>query len=80
MKATMKLFRISVLALVLCVGCSFERSDDPSYLPSGATNIIDDGNGWATFELDGNKFLYHRYGVGDCGPEAITQITEPEDE
>lgn len=45
-----------------------------STLPANAHNITDKGNGWITFELDGNKYLYRCWCRGHRGYAAITQI------
>lgn len=60
-----------VLLFVVFAYCANNYSTEVKVLPSEAYNITDIGNGWSTFELDGNKFLYHR---GYAGHEAITQI------
>lgn len=38
-----------------------EDSEHAASLPEGATNIVDLGNGWLTFDLNGNRFLFCRY-------------------
>lgn len=40
------------------------------HLPIQASNIVQLGNGWATFELDGRKFLFRHSFRQEC----ITQI------
>ena len=71
-KLTMKIL-LSVL-LILFVGCTRHFSNEPETLPANATNIINKGNGWSTFELEGKKFLYHNAIMGYKGFECITQI------
>jgi len=57
-------------------------SDDPSMLPTDATNIRDLGNGWATFNLPvGNQtltFLYHRSSTYYNGFESVTCLPSGE--
>jgi len=44
-------------------------------LPYNALNVIDQGNGWVTYDLDGGTFLYHKGEGEKCqGFEAVTQI------
>lgn len=43
-------------------------------LPVGAANVIDHGNGWTEFTLEGTVYLYHRSSQGYSGFEAITAI------
>lgn len=66
------------ISLVLICGCETQKSDDPKKLsnsiPPNAKNVIDKGNGWTTFDLDGNRFLYHRSIHGNAGWECVTVI------
>lgn len=34
-------------------------------LPAGAANVVDRGNGWTEFTLEGTVYLYHRSSQGD---------------
>ena len=48
-------------------------------LPNGATNVVDKGNNWCEFELDGRQFLYHRSidGANEyaVGYECLTELS-----
>ncbi len=67
-----------ILCLIMICGCETQKSADPKELadamPANATNVTDKGNGWTSFELDGNKYLYHRSCEPNLGYEAITVI------
>lgn len=58
--------RRSILLLValvaISVGCSSAEGGKNDY-PVGATNIRYVGNGWETFEWEGQCFLYHENGA-----------------
>ena len=75
-----KLLILTVIILLLVVGCTIKESqiNTKESLPLNATSIVFKGNGWITFEFEGNKFLYHKesQGGGYRGYEAITQIIE----
>lgn len=49
-------------------------------LPTGVTNVVNKGNNWCEFELDGRKFLYHRSidGVNEyaVGYECLTELSK----
>jgi len=70
------LFILGLLALTS--GCESHKSSQPDRLPTNAINVTDKGNGWTTFDLDGNRFLYHRSHWGSNGWEAITLIPQEE--
>ena len=66
--------KLMVLAIVLFIGCiAMSKIDYPLELPHGATNIIEKGNHWFYFELDGNRFLY-KGSMNVNGYVAVTQI------
>ena len=73
----MKRYLIIFITILFLCGC-FETSvsEKQSSLPVGASEITILGNGWVTFRLNGNLFLYHKQSVGYSGYESITQITE----
>lgn len=59
---------LSFLLLITMSGCQYDEkaalhSEFPT--PWGAENLSRAGNNWATFEFEGKKFLYYRYG-GHC--------------
>jgi len=77
--------KIFLILLVLClIGCS--EATNENYLPTGAINIVDLGNGWATFDLviedqtvygesdNTRTFLYYNYTIGYSGYSAITEV------
>ena len=65
-----------VLCVFLMFGCSPSTSGgDTHRLPVGSTNIVDKGNGWYTFELDGKKFLYQYNWAGYRAWSSITEIS-----
>jgi uncharacterized membrane protein len=68
----MKKTIILLIFSMLFVSCTL--SSKKNHLPAQATNIIDKGNGWSQFTLDGKVFLYHKYINGHAGFECITQI------
>jgi len=52
-----------------------QRSDAiPFVIPVAATNVIDHGNGWHEFELDGNKYLGRYEHFTHYGVQCVTQI------
>lgn len=60
-----------LLGLVLMTACA-------SHVPTDATNVVDLGNGWHKFCLDGKRYIYHvvyssRY---HGGRESIARIPE----
>lgn len=67
---------IFILTLFFMTGCEAPQSSEPSKLPTNAVNIVQKGNGWVEFELDGIKYLYHRSASGYQGYECITAIPE----
>lgn len=71
----MKKLMLCLVMLFVLTGCS--GSSDPGNLPSGAMNITNKGNGWTSFTLDGNEFLYHKSPMNILsykGYECITVI------
>ncbi|MHA2279670.1 MAG: hypothetical protein ACXAC5_02085 [Promethearchaeota archaeon] len=60
--------------VALISGCETKKSSDPASLPTDAIKVVDKGNGWITFELDGTKYLYHRSDIGGSTHQAITVI------
>jgi len=72
----MKKFLIFMILLsILIFGCKDTSSPRLPLLPINASNMMDIGNGWYTFELNEMKFLYHKF----CSPgvkesECITRI------
>jgi len=67
--------RILLVLFIVCffVGCG-SQSNDRDILPTNAEHVIDIGNGWVTFSLDGREFLFHNGFMGYAGYEAITCI------
>lgn len=54
---------LAVLALIFVVTLMPERSTKEKVqekLPDNAKNIVDEGEGWYSFELHGSQFLYHK--------------------
>lgn len=53
---------IAVIALCLVCGCKPTAEEThvaiANILPTNAINVVNRGNGWSTFELDGQKYLY----------------------
>jgi len=70
----MKRFIFLMLILLVAIVACAKYSDDKEHLPTGATNIIDKGNGWSQYTLDGNVYLYHKTATGYYGFECITKI------
>lgn len=79
--------RILIISLLLVCGCSESviQSKDIKFMPTGAKNVNDLGNGWSTFELemDGatRKFLFHReilnpYSSNPVGLETLTELSQ----
>ena len=83
------LFVLMFVVAIICSGCYNGKKLDEQYaarqegiskrnvstaIPSTATNVIYHGNGWHTFELDGNKFLGRYQKHGSYGVQCITQI------
>ena len=71
-----KILTLFVCMLCLCFAGCGNCSDDKDALPIGATNIKNIGNGWSTFERDGNTFMFRYKWVGDSCAMAITQVVE----
>lgn len=75
-----KFIIILILVVLLMTGCALDvsQSNDNNILPINSTNFVNKGNGWITFEFEGNRFLYHKeiQCGGHRGYEAITQIVE----
>ena len=74
--------RIKIISLLLlgilvffCLSCG-RSSNEPARLPPSATNRIELGNGWVTFELAGRMFLFYRYYSGYEGYGAITELSK----
>lgn len=68
-------------SLLFLVGCNSAPETPQEFqnrytqlLPTDSTNILDKGNGWVEFELDGNRFLFRRIGHGTDVTECNTQI------
>ena len=67
---------------VLIIGCQrresniFYSSITEEYLPNRAVIVERLGNDWIIFELDGKKFLFREYMIGNKGFSALTQIIE----
>lgn len=62
-----------VIMSLLVVGC-YSVSTEEHVLPRRATKIVDMGNGWSSFELEGQCFLYHNEVAPYRTWEAITKI------
>ncbi len=75
-------FLIIIISLIFLIGFGCSSSSETSiiemykYLPYDAYNIKHLGNDWIEFELNENKFMYHRYEAGNSGFECITQINK----
>lgn len=59
------LFLALIIAACMPTKDTQERADyeRKNYLPFAATNAKPVGNGWYTFEFEGNKFLFYRYSI-----------------
>jgi len=68
-----KLLFIILITLLICA-CETGQSHKASALPVGAINVVDKGNNWVEFTLDGKRFLYHKSTGSYSGYECITQI------
>lgn len=77
-----------VAALVFVAGCDQTDADaarkaahrasqaaSQASLPKDATNVIDKGSGWITFDLDGDTYLFKHSANYHNGYESITCIT-----
>ena len=54
---------LAVLGLIFIITLIPERSTSQKLqekLPDNAKNIVDEGEGWYSFDLHGSKFLYHK--------------------
>lgn len=69
-------FLISLTACQPQSGSSFEKEPDviKASLPPNAQNIKILGNGWATFELDGHKFLFRRTTWDRSATDCVTIV------
>lgn len=63
-----------IMMMIAAIGCNTPESIQTNYLPNGAANVIDKGNGWYEFELEGNKFMYFKHGAGDMSTAGVTQV------
>lgn len=75
MKKIKTFILLLLVSFIFLCGCG-NNSDEPSYLPVNAYDVVDCGNGWVTFKLDGRTFLYLEKWSGYKGYAAITQITD----
>jgi len=82
------MIKLTILIMtILFAGCSYQSSHEGDLsqgsdqaseyavlkLPAGATDIVKKGNGWVSFSLDGDKFLFLY--ISPHGA-ALTQIIE----
>lgn len=65
-----------ILILLLFLMSCVSNGGKSGYLPTGAINITDKGNGWYSFELDGKKYLYQMDVSGNAAWSAITEVSE----
>jgi len=75
-------FIFLVLMVIFLIGCATIESEDNNILPDSATNIVNLGNGWTTFDLMFNgkikTFMFYRSksATGYRGYCAITEISK----
>jgi hypothetical protein len=76
-----KLLIVLCISIFITMGCNVDTSPiagckttEYRLLPSEAYDIVELGNGWCSFRLGGNKFIYHGVLGGHGSFESITRI------
>lgn len=68
--------KIILILIVLFFCCVEHNSTSRNNLPKLATEIVDRGNGWSEFTLDGRRYLFYHKSAPYVEMTAITEISD----